>query len=74
MRKRLEKLFWILNRGILENHPGFLTVGHFARFVCTGGRDRQCDHAKIENGGDFGMYKLGEFVHYKSKITFRIAS
>ena len=28
---------------------------------------------ELQEHGNFGMYKLGEFVHYKSKITFRIA-
>ena len=34
-------------------------------------RHRQRDHAKLDNVA--GMYKLGEFVHYKYKITCRIA-
>ena len=36
--------------------------------LSTGDRHRQCDHAKLDRQrGDFGMYKLREFVHYKYK-------
>ena len=43
--KRLFKLFWICSRGILRNAPSFLTVG----ILSTWDRDRQSDHAIIEN-------------------------
>ena len=59
-----------------KNYFGFL-VEEFSRMIrafglpgilSTGDRHRQCDHAKLDRQrGDFGMYKLREFVHYKYK-------
>ena len=58
--KRLQKLFWIYSKGILRNTPSTLTAGHFVYL-----RPWPAVWSpKCENG---------EFVHYKSKITFRIA-
>ena len=62
-----------------KNVIGFL-VEEFSRMIrafglpgilSTGDRHRQCDHAKLDNVA--GMYKVGEVVHYKYKITCRIA-
>ena len=41
--------------------------------LSTGDRHRQCGSRKTRQRGDFGMCKLLEFVHYKYKITCRIA-
>ena len=65
--KRLEKLFWIFSRGILEN--GFWTTRHFVYWRPS----PAVWSRKTRQSGDFGMYKLGEFVHYKYKITRRTA-
>ena len=43
--KRLFRLLWICSRGILRNAPNFLTVGILSAWD----RDRQSDHAIIEN-------------------------
>ena len=68
--KRLFKLFWICSsKGSSQECSELLTVGILPTRDC----DQQSRSLNNRERGNFSIYKLGEFVHYRSKVTFTIA-